>query len=317
MPVDIIVYLALHHLPSASAKALSVSCKHLRAVVPMPNGLPLSRSAFREYLPLLEKDCGGTHHYCHTCRRLHPFSASDPNMASALDTDPFALPWDDNRPCLIENSVQFDGPAVTISYNHVRLVMNRHLFGAPAGLPLSAFRLDNTSSPADGPLRWHQSWSARIIDNELFLRCTRTLVSPGEAVTARAARDAIDDGEYRICKHVGALSRYKSFDVEALQRPSGNGHELFTPCSEMPGSCGHCLTDYVTTVECSGEDEDAECRITLTSWHRLGGGRSPEDEKWEMFASDGFAGDLVVRDVVRYANGEARRAWMDDEAREG
>lgn len=327
MPVDIIFYLARHHLPPVSAKALSVSCKRLRAVVPMQNCLPLSDCALEEYLPLLEKDYGGNHYYCHTCRRLHPF---DPEMTSALETDPFLPPWDDDKPCLVLNSVHLDGSAVTISFHHIRLVINRHLHKPPAGLPLSIFRLDNPSSPTSTrtPLRWHQSWSARIIDNELFLRCTRTLCSPGagRVITARAARDAIDDGDYRICKHVAAQWRHTPFVVEALQRPSdevdeevcGGDDGLFTPCSEMPESCERCLTDIVTTVECGGDDEEEECRITLTSWHRLGGGRSPGDERWRMFESGGDElGGGVVRDARRYANGEVRRVWMEDEAREG
>lgn len=276
MPVDIILYLAQHHLPPVSTKALSVSCKDLSAVVSMQKRLPLPDSAREEYLFLLEKDFGRTHYYCHTCRRLHPFS---PTMTSALDTDPLFPPWDDDDTmCHAANSVQLDGSAVTISYHHIRLVMNQHLFGVAAGLPLSIFRLDNTSSPTSTrtPLRWRQSWSARIIHNELFLRGTRTLCAPGVVVTARAARDAIDDGDYRICKHVAAEWRYTPFVIEALQCPSdeddevGDGDGLFTPSREMPESCERCLTDYETTVEC-GEDEE-ECRITLTSYHRLGGG---------------------------------------------
>ena len=140
-------------------------------------------------------------------------------------------------PC---NSAQFprsDG-AYKLSFGLARLVKNRHHYGEPVGLPLSAL---NATSVKQGV--WTQSWSARIIDDELFLSATHTIdsCSLGGDPSLRSAID--QSGEYSICPHV-----YPSTTIDALKRPQDTSN-LFRECQDVHGSCIRCHTDYTTTIE--------------------------------------------------------------------
>ena len=314
LPVDIILYICRNHLPPASTQALSLTCKSLFALASRQAGLRLTTSDREEFLLLLEKDIGHNRYYCHTCRILHCFL----HEHSVLQAAPWTLPQND---CRRQNLVYLSGNSVAISYHHVRLAMNRHFLGPPNGLPLTRFRLDNASS-TPGPLCWKQTWSARILHDELFLSATRTLCIPD--VTDEALRQAVDRVYHRVCNHV-STHKYTNCRVKALQRPGSTDlHCPFTPCWNIVESCRHCLTDYETTVERRwiktrgyGEQRGrvkASWFITVTSYHRLGGGRSPWDAKWRMFKSGRFTTSLdIPRNMFLYPHGEVRQMWKDAE----
>ncbi len=75
--------------------------------------------------------------------------------------------------------------------------MNRHFYGAPHGLALSTF--DTTCWLGLHEPRWAQKWSARVIDDELFLSATHTLRFDGTEENFRAV---LDEREHIICAHV-------------------------------------------------------------------------------------------------------------------
>ena len=80
---------------------------------------------------------------------------------------------------------------------HVRLVMNRHCFGPSAGL--SPSQLEFTCGFPDG---WRSTTTARIIQGQLYLRCTHNF-------EIRNSRDlkmpALMERElHRICRHTEA-----------------------------------------------------------------------------------------------------------------
>ncbi|KAK0750334.1 hypothetical protein B0T18DRAFT_322069 [Schizothecium vesticola] len=308
LPVDIILYLCRNHLPPVSTQALSLTCKSLFALVPRQAGLRLIRSDREEFLLLLEKDIGHNWYYCHSCRIMHHFSSSE---FSALQS----TPRPSNLPrykCRGYNFVQIGGNLVSIGYPHVRLAMNRHFLGPPNGLPLDNFRLDDASC-----LGWKQAWSARILHDELFLSGTRTLWIPD--MTDQALRDAVDKRYFSICRHV-FTNKFARHRVKALHHP-GTYPGLFAPCRNVVESCQHCLTDYDTTVKRrwtetrsgkkKGEPMKESWFITITSYHRLGGGRSPWDIKWHMFESGGFQCPNIQRDWFLYPYGGVRQMWKE------
>jgi len=205
---------------------------------------------------------------------------------------------------------------ITIGYHHVRLAMNRHFLGPPNGLPLDKFQLEYTSR---GPVHWREKWSARILQDELFLSATRTLCRIDK--TDQELRGAVDNYNYEICGHVN-MEKYTRHPISALHL-SSSFTGLFTPCRNVVESCTQCLTDYDTTVEQrwvkirdgKGKRMSACWFITITSYHRLGGGRSPSDTKWHAFAARGFW-DLFTlsRDMIRYPQGAVRQVWKEAES---
>lgn len=63
--------------------------------------------------------------------------------------------------------------------------MNRHFFGMPSGLPLGnphAYIVDSRADYDAPP--WTQSWSAKIIEDELFLSAIHNSILHEDSVPA-------------------------------------------------------------------------------------------------------------------------------------
>lgn len=143
--------------------------------------------------------------------------------------------------------------------------MNRHFYGAPCGLPLRNLNATSLHGPfADG---WTQSWSARVINDELFLCATHTINSHG--MSDDAFRSTIDRGyQTYICCHVDP-----TYDIIALNRPRGSSceaEELFSECRGDLESCLRCLTDYCTIIEEGGSKRSIAGDLGPTSASKHG-----------------------------------------------
>ncbi|KAK4151286.1 hypothetical protein C8A00DRAFT_45484 [Chaetomidium leptoderma] len=324
LPVDIVLYLCRKHLPPASAAALSLTCKALFDLV-FPRarlGLDMKASERQDLQLLLEKDLGYAWWYCHGCSLLHPISTRGPT--GGLDDRPsWPFHWDSARPH--HNKRWLDGSSFSVDYQSIRLAMNRHFLGPPNGLPLENFNVEassiETSSSTLNPWQgkwppWQEKWSARILQDELFLSATRTL--SGAGWTDETLRAALDHEWREICGHV-RTSGPAFCSVNALRRPSPTSAGFFTPCRDLVESCQQCLMDYATTVEQRLEGTNEGCRedqltaswlITITSYYRLGSGRSPSDTKWEGFGKRMTASAyLMRRDLVAYPLGAVKAVW--------
>lgn len=214
-----------------------------------------------------------------------------------------------------------DGSGFNIDYQSVRLAMNRHFFGPPNGLPLENFEVEAISTSSLLP--WQETWSARILQDELFLSATRTLSSAGW--DDEAFRAALDSDWREICGHLRVSTQVtQPYYIKALRRPSPTSANIFTPCRNVVDSCRQCLADYATTVERKREDANKACggekqpteywMITLTSYYRLGSGRSHQDPKWTEFGRWGTACTIGLRrDMAAYPRGAVKAVW--DKAR--
>ncbi|KAM7211062.1 hypothetical protein V8F06_013558 [Rhypophila decipiens] len=270
------------------------------------------------YLPPASADIGHRWYYCH----------------NHTDSKRWALGswllYRDQDDCRLRNLASVSMSTVAISYPHVRLAMNRHFYGPPNGISLDIFQLKTTLVAP-----WREQWSARIIGDELFLSATRTL-----PWTDQQPRYAVVDSNFGICGHVRTVnSLILQYTVDALHPIPTTPTSLVVPCHEVFESCNKCLTDYDTMVEqrqaetrdpdtsdpdTSGQKRGNKCTrvswsITVTSYHRLGAGRSPSDPKWHAFATRGYARIVfseyhrIQRDMVRYPSGSVRQAWKEAE----
>lgn len=132
--------------------------------------------------------------------------------------------------------------------------MNRHLFGAPNGLPLSNLRRcfadpDNRITPS-----FIQDWSARIIQDELILRGVHIWFArerpPGPDGRETVGRP-FHRGAYHLCPHIvaahttpgphaGLAIVYQLLFWRTLD---------FWECRNVLSSRDKCLTDYTVTVK--------------------------------------------------------------------
>lgn len=240
LPAEILLLIASRLSSSPeSLVALSLTCKTLFSFLDR-DALKLCDQSQKDLLLLLEKDLGDKFFYCPTCRNLHRFSQ----------------PW--HRANLFHYSHYSDckrhhyrnifkpnsASSYKLSYIHARLVMNRHFYGFPKGLPLESIAFPAIARNKPGEPFWQETPSARIIDDELFLCITHTLEGGGATL-----RGIIDKGWSGICKHL-TRDRFRSMP-ELLEPGEYESNELllFEDCQNGPGSCNVCLTDYTTTVE--------------------------------------------------------------------
>ncbi len=334
LPADIVLYLSRNHLPPASAMALSLTCKALFSLVFLGAKESMNPSERQDLQLLLEKDLGHGWWYCHGCSRLRPITTRGPTCG----INGHHMKFTRNSACRCHNTRWFDGSGFSVDYQSVHLAINRHFLGPLNGLPIEIFSVEPTLT---GPLPWQEKWSARIVQDELFLSATRTL--NGSGWSEEALRAALDYESREICDHIRTsvglvfadspfvkcpLGRSiytpagPSFDGfnKALLRPSMIPTVVFVPCHNVVESCGWCLTDYVTTVEkrladtetqgCGKEQPTAYWFITITSYHQLGSGRSPTDPKWEAFGKCfTTATNVTRRDMAASPLGAVRDRW--------
>lgn len=327
-----LVILICEFLSPVDRCSLSLSCKRFfKIFTAHKQSLPKPHSEDRfSFFETLERDLGDKYYFCRRCIRLHRFDKSwTPKRANQSQI----------YGCLLNKYFPFclfSGPYL-LGEHHVRLVMNNHFYGAQAGIPLKS--LEGTRwvhTPAckfytNPNGTWHQQWTARIIQDELFLRAQHTLL----ARDARQLEHALNSCCYHICRHTSMHWRSR----ESVVYP-GPAYEYVWHNSRQPplltdyrrpfmtarnklGSCVDCLTDWLITIETAdsalplaaaqrtvntGGREYSGWRVAVTTVHRVGSGRSPWDPKWLAFTSSTPC-NLYPRKFQQYPSGVILKAW--------
>lgn len=295
LPPELVLMICGHlSKDRVSTCSLAITCKYFFFML-VHDGrlLPLATIDRNPFLCLLERDLGDRFYLCCECSKLRRFYKS----------------WGPTRPdsyqtChrLLKSSFQVG--SYQLGYHHLRLVMHHHRSGGTKGIPLK--NLNQTVSVATLPGElykaiWRQDWSARIINNELFLSARHTL----RASDKTKLRRALDVGFYTICAHTCIGPWWTSYRLGPL-RGSIEG------CFEVPGSCNRCLTDYILTVEApqkpAKHSAHGEWRIYITTYHQVGDGTSPWDWKWSAYVQWLYTLDLY-RNPADYPPGSIREIW--------
>lgn len=302
-------------LSPASVAALSLTSKYLRAVLLYNNmidqSLRVNGEQRIEFLGLLERDIGQRFFLCTRCAILRRFQSGCGPMQKHYrfwtcgcshmeDTYGCSLPY-------------------LLSHHHVRLIINRHLYGPDHGLSLRDLEAGCVTPFFGGEEGWRQEWSARIINDELFLRVKHKIHGHHE----QRLRQIIDTGFYLICNHTWLEAGHPEWPV-ALRTPSPGASDsdslagsvtepLFTECEESHGSCGICLTDYTVNVRLRTSNHQAGSRdweIAVTSYHQLGEGRSHSDWKWTLFAGKTNSPPMLEAGSDSHLAGTVMAQWL-------
>lgn len=297
------------HLSQESVCCLAITCKSLFSVINYELGTYESRILF---LCLLEQDLGEFFYLCHGCTKLHRFDKwwKPTNYKSGYTCRTMynAFEW-----------VNFNGELsieqYTLGYQLVRLVTNGYMFGANKGLPVKSLEgtesIKNMLYPFE-PAHWRRTWSARIINDELFLQARHQI----QATDEPALRRVIDESDYQLCSHISIDSERWRNCLNIFWRPQPlYSRGPWAACRNESGSCERCLTDYVLTIE-TPETFSFGWRISISTYHQLGDGRSPQDWKWMAYRGamshekwPGGRFSRVQRDFHRYPAGLVMRTW--------
>lgn len=287
-PLDIL-YSICEHLPTEDVISLSLSCKDLYIHL-FPNA-ERRRSIDRDdFLIRLEKDIPGRC-YCFCCKRLHHIRKG----RDEIKRDRFI----DQESSTVR---LFMGCGLMLTYNQARAVMNSHFLGhgiQPETL-CQQHRYRHYVPCYDRPswVFYTEVRKTAIIGDELFSSMSREYESP--TGTYDDLTTFVQETSAKPCNHVcedfATLEEYMLMD----------GHQT-------PGSCGTCLTDWEATVHRQHDSVDGDYgvgwKVTLVSFHQLGGCRSPAEWKWaNMFEMP--SGGRVNRSSTRnHAPGSVRRKW--------
>ncbi|KAK3373563.1 hypothetical protein B0T24DRAFT_666787 [Lasiosphaeria ovina] len=325
LPVEIVLCIADHLASSAAPEgtlALSLTCRCLFRILRADTAKLLlgsndhGQQCRSSLLLLLGRDLGERFFSCARCCRLHSFSPRWAPWVPGEGSPECEQQWrflHDARhsPPLLEDAkhaawLLFFSPGTSeykISFAHVRLVTNRHLYGAPKGLPLENLDLESKgvvgwASSLGGIHYWQQRSCLRKALDEGRRNRVCTHVMPGRVefyehrhglrrVLALAAGPGEDDG----------LDKRPAWDRpprnEAEKR--AGARSALRPCRDEPGSCTICLTDYTTTVERGQQARETwrhdsgqivyepaveGWRVTTTAYHGVGACRDVQDWRW-------------------------------------
>ncbi|KAI0200553.1 hypothetical protein F4808DRAFT_154613 [Astrocystis sublimbata] len=325
-PVDVFLCIADHLSPDALA-ALSLTCRSFYVL--LKRKIKLDCADREAFLCLLEQDLGDRFYYCHFCYRLHPFSPSWTPAVDIWGTQKIRFQGCCYADCPIRGQAfsLANRGLHCIGFPLARLVMNRHFHGAPSGLPLA--NLQHHFVPWS-PKPWTQDWTARIIDDELFLRAAhvfydqhavdQTLVHPGVKIGHEA---------HYICAHylTDMPTDFRLWYIDAIPELENYRLDRSILCHNVLRSCPRCLTDFETTIEPikSGDRPPQPMsivepdviphprgwRITVVAYHQVGACRSPEDWKWKaLVPKNGHEIRKVKRSPVFMPPGAVMQKWQ-------
>ncbi|RSL76196.1 hypothetical protein CEP51_010193 [Fusarium floridanum] len=189
-----------------------------------------------------------------------------------------------------------------LTYQAVRVIMNRHLYGPRHGIPLEAIELDThklcqeTGTTVDMVVR------PRIIDDELFLSVHYKMLHPQN--DTQNLEKFISQARLRVCRHLqigahwtrlGCWHRHPPLFLPIRIPELEKGCWPLKDCGNEFGSvrsCQVCMTDYQVKVSRQHEgQEEKGWSIEIMVWHQLGNGRDPYDEdRWFNLAHTGYYG---------------------------
>ncbi|TRX92842.1 hypothetical protein FHL15_006248 [Xylaria flabelliformis] len=332
-PVEVFLLIS-EQLSADALAALSLTCRSFYSI--LKARIQLHGTDREALLLLLEKDLGDKLYYCPFCSRLHPFSPS----WTPVDIN---LKARENQSCCYERCPAW-GQAFRLShssqynlgYHLARLVMNRHLFGAPNGLPLDSLHRRFVEFQDYDTRPWNQDLSFKIVDNELFLRAVHVFYARDSASFAAASGHQ----NHYICPHIitAVPPGRNLYGLNEISELKDHRLHRLIPCREALRHCSRCLTDFQITVErvkgCERppgtpqrgwishgsrvhrwyEVESYKTpntigwQIAIIAYHQFGSCRSPQDWKWKAM-SPGIESMTSRRNTVDYPPGAVIRKW--------
>lgn len=323
MPTEIVIMVAdLADLPSASA--LSLTCKTLhfklkflysglsRTTAPYLERQQIERDRM-EFLRRLERDSPNTGPLCHYCRLLghHPVEtwySYGPQVSRSCSSNFRVYPS-----CLSL------GPwSYSLEFHQAYMVLNRHLYGASFGLPLS-FLSKSTDWQAKTPLDalWEHpgtfqrsGWfrkldvEANIQDNQIFLHTCQRIWFPSKQ------RDSLRKhglgGVYvRACPHTTTRTDPPSVrsaiesSLSKLPKKASRETSKYLPAKATHGEfyqCPSCSTEFTVSI-C--DDSEYGIEIIVDVWHNLGSCRAFDDLGW-VNVVEGFMTEVDVRQDITF-----------------
>ncbi|KAI1342204.1 hypothetical protein F5Y15DRAFT_334536 [Xylariaceae sp. FL0016] len=264
-----------------SVLAFALTCKAFyQAFFPRNGTNDMGSIVRRNLLVLLERDAHAQNqYYCFDHARLHHWDRNWNGEALRI------LGGNGTLRCAWKNMADH-GTGYQLYYPHARFVMNEYLYGYNAKAPENRLlsTLAHTATHSHKATRGvlHETWGARVVDGELFLKGTYSMYQ--EDGDMAKLRKYIDEHCFAwICPHLCTGASSSPADGDCWQQiPQLDGPQLghmFQTRRPLAGSCPSCLTDYEVSL-CKGPGKG--WTISVDFYKQFGACRSPFDWSWRV-----------------------------------
>lgn len=170
------------------------------------------------------------------------------------------------------------------------------------------------------PWNFKHSYTSKIVDEELYLASFHHVTGP--AVSVSEFNKLLDYIGLKVCRHLFLshseivnfwqygwwhLTAQVSGPPAPFPRWQSNIRKGAVGCEESVGSCEYCFTDYAISIR--GLEGKVDWNLELSTYHRLGSCRRPDDPVWRGLTEEQFS--LAFRlDHPEFGPGEVRRRWL-------
>lgn len=309
LPIELIQRISFY-LDNPSAASFCLSTRYICYAVGrdhLSNFLAAAYSKFerRKNIEILER-AFPSHWYCAWCDKFHRHE---------LDGGPKSFKNETRRDCAEFNSYLHDSWDYVLCYHHVRLALNRELWGREYGIGMDAFAYEESALRNIGkfPAQSYLKCEARIVSGRLFLHATYRLTVP--------SRDSFRHrGVIRTLMpalpHIVVGHRDSHSPHTGMHRALEKAIQINTASSLQ--LCSACATDFCVNVDTNVVAESFPAPLQSTAvleiqvWRDLGNGRNPFDTQWRAHGElgsgvEGFTGDVMR--LTRWRNGEVKEAF--------
>lgn len=305
LPVELVQQIT-SYLDSPSAAAFCLSSRFVCYAVGTNHLLKYidaSKSRFekrRTIEAVVERAFPG-HWFCAWCDKFH---AWHPRIG------PLSTSQERKRDCAEFNSYLHDGSDYILCYHHVRLAVNRALWGPTHGLPLSAFTHTRSTMAKifKTPVPTKLSCTARIASGRFLLHSSFAIILPAWSATNKTLLRHL----WPTLPHI--LAGHRDSDhghtglMAALDNVVRRGWKY--PFTQL---CATCATDWSVSAHAFPHASGGQVRLVVQTWRDLGAGRNPFETSWRAHgvpAGGGAAGQATeVMRLTTLSAGEIRGAF--------
>ncbi|KAF1993717.1 hypothetical protein P154DRAFT_527586 [Amniculicola lignicola CBS 123094] len=309
LPVEILQEIS-SYLEASSAASFSLSTRyvhyalgnqHLRTIV------QTSSSVFekRKNLEILER-AFSSHYYCAWCDKFHEHE---------LAGGPRNYPKETERDCHEYNSYLHAGKDYVLTFHHIKLALNRHLWGPSFGISLQdlCYRTSTIEKFKHHQISTALEINAKVVDSRLILHSTFSWTLPRAAISGSDFVTRL----LALCPHIVKGHRDSKEGHTGLIAHVARTAQALSLGPRKPWLCAVCATDFLF-AEHHLPSQHVEYR--LQTWRDLGDGRNPFSVAWRAHGEigggiPGFGGDVIR--LTMFRAGQIREAFEgeDDQIR--
>ncbi|KAH8724974.1 hypothetical protein GQ44DRAFT_740041 [Phaeosphaeriaceae sp. PMI808] len=311
LPVELVQQIT-SYLDAGSAASFCLSSRFIYYALGsdrLTHYIKASKSRFvkrRAIEAIVERAFPG-HWFCAWCDIFHAWDADATGPKNTI------IPGR-KRDCADFNSYLHAEGHYVLRFHHVRLAMNRAVWGQPEhGIPVSAFSHSQAGIAKiyRTPVPTKLEISAKIVDECFILHTSFTLILPHLATSRKHILDQIwPTIPHIVCGHRDSEHGHTGM-MAAVDNVVRRGWKY--PFTQI---CTTCATDWSVSCHTFPHATGGQTQLCVQTWRDLGNGRSPFDSAWRAHgvAAPGLdknTGGDILR-VSGLQAGDIRRAFDTD-----